>query len=48
MDELQFHCPDKIQELMTGCWSPDPDERASMKDIIVVFNDHQKIVDLSL
>ncbi|XP_030553890.1 mitogen-activated protein kinase kinase kinase 7 [Drosophila novamexicana] len=48
LDELQFHCPDKIQELMTGCWSPDPDERASMKDIIVVFNDHQKIVDLSL
>ncbi|XP_064549183.1 mitogen-activated protein kinase kinase kinase 7 [Drosophila montana] len=48
LDELQFHCPDKIQELMTDCWSPDPDKRSSMKDIIDVLNDHQKVVDLSL
>ncbi|XP_070063838.1 mitogen-activated protein kinase kinase kinase 7 isoform X2 [Drosophila virilis] len=48
LDELQFHCPDKIQELMIGCWSPDPDKRASMKDIIVVLNVHQQVFDLSL
>ncbi|XP_017874922.1 PREDICTED: mitogen-activated protein kinase kinase kinase 7-like [Drosophila arizonae] len=45
LDDINISCPEKIKELLTSCWSTDPNERYSMTQIIDVLSKYPIVVE---